>query len=161
MACYESREPRDGYRQCAGIMLLNDGDDIFVGQRMDAKQVGWQMPQGGIDEGETPDEAVWREMREEIGTNSADILKESSVWRSYDLPREVASRMWGGRYRGQTQKWFVFRFTGEEAEIDIMGEHREFSCWRWLPADQLLESVVSFKRDVYLSVVDEFRPLWA
>lgn len=161
MSSYNSATAKSGYRTCVGILLLNDTGEIFVGQRMDSRQAGWQMPQGGIDEGESAEQAVWREMREEIGTDQADLLLESEVWRSYDLPREIAGRIWGGKYLGQTQRWFAFRFTGHNQDIDIHGHQREFSEWRWLEADQLLERVVSFKRDVYVSVVDEFRHLWA
>lgn len=146
---------------CVGIMLLNDAGEVFVGQRIDARQSGWQMPQGGIDDGETSESAVWREMSEEIGTDKAILLAESEVWRSYDLPADISGRIWGGRYSGQTQRWFVFRFRGADDDINIHGHHREFSKWCWLPGDQLLDRVVSFKRDVYVSVVDEFRHLLA
>ena len=100
-------------------------------------------------------------MDEEIGTSAARLLQESRWWRSYDLPPEIARRLWGGRYRGQTQKWLAFRFTGSDAEISIDGEHPEFCAWRWLEPDELVQRIVPFKRDVYLSVVEEFRHLWA
>jgi putative (di)nucleoside polyphosphate hydrolase len=119
------------------------------------------MPQGGIDPGETPLVAALRELKEEIGTDRAEILGESRLWRSYDLPPAIAARMWNGRYRGQTQKWVAMRFLGTEADIVLDTPHPEFSAWRWVPADKLVDLVVPFKRCVYLSVVDEFRHLLA
>ena len=100
-------------------------------------------------------------MLEEIGTDRAELLQESRIWRSYDLPPEIARRLWGGRYRGQSQRWIALRFTGTDADIRLDGSHPEFSTWRWIQAERLLDLIVPFKRDVYLSVVDEFRPLWA
>lgn len=161
MACVETPTARPGYRPCVGIFLLNPAGQVFVGQRIDTPGDAWQMPQGGIDPDEDPVRAARREMLEEIGTDRADLLRESRVWRSYDLPREIAQRMWGGRYRGQTQRWLAFRFTGHDEDIRLDGAHPEFRAWRWVPPDQLMALIVPFKRDVYLSVVAEFRPLWA
>jgi putative (di)nucleoside polyphosphate hydrolase len=161
MSCAESVDPPPGYRRCVGILLLNDRGRVFVGQRRDAPSAAWQMPQGGIDRGELPEIAARREMLEEIGTNRAELLHESGVWRCYDLPADLAARLWRGRYRGQAQRWLAFRFTGSDAEIDLDGAHPEFSAWRWLPPDELPGLIVPFKRDVYLSVVAEFRHLWA
>lgn len=160
-ACHPSAEPPAGYRPCVGIFLLNRDRRVFVGQRRDQSHPAWQMPQGGIDAGEDPVTAALREMREEIGTDRASLLAESRVWRSYDLPPELAARMWGGRYRGQTQKWLAFRFEGEDRDIAIDLPHPEFSAWQWADPERLPELIVPFKRGVYLSVVDEFRPLWA
>jgi putative (di)nucleoside polyphosphate hydrolase len=120
------------------------------------------MPQGGIDLRENPAVAARREMQEEIGTDAADLLQESAIWRSYDLPPEIAGRMWKGRYRGQTQKWFAFLFTGDEGEIDIRnpagGRHRpEFDEWRWEAMERLPELIIPFKRPVYEKVVAAFR----
>lgn len=161
MTCIETAGPRPGYRCCVGIFLLNAGNEVFVGQRVDTAGDAWQMPQGGIDDAEDVVDAARREMREEIGTDHAELLQESRVWRSYDLPRDIAQRSWGGRYRGQCQKWLAFRFTGSDAEIRLDGEHPEFRTWRWVAPERLISLIVPFKRDVYLSVVDEFRPLWA
>lgn len=119
------------------------------------------MPQGGIDRGESPIVAALREMREEIGTDRAELLAESPCWRSYELPGPLARRLWRGRYRGQAQRWLAFRFTGTDADIKLDGRHPEFSAWRWVRPDELPQLIVPFKRDVYVSVVDEFRPLWA
>lgn len=149
------------YRPCAGVMLLNREDRVFVGQRLDSTLDAWQMPQGGIDAGETIVKAALRELREEVGTDAAEFLQESAFWRSYDLPPEIARRLWRGRYRGQTQKWVALRFTGSDADIMIEGEHPEFNDWRWLDPNELVRRIVPFKRDVYLSVVEEFRHLWA
>jgi putative (di)nucleoside polyphosphate hydrolase len=149
------------YRPCVGIMLLNRDGAVFVAKRIDMPSDAWQMPQGGIDPGEGVAEAGLREMREEIGTGSARLLRESAVWRSYDLPPGIARRLWGGRYRGQSQKWLAFEFEGEDVDIRLDSPHPEFAAWRWIRPDQLGKVIVPFKRDVYLSVVDEFRPLWA
>lgn len=161
MACDLSAEPKAGYRPCVGIMLIDARDRVFVGQRCDTRAPAWQMPQGGIDPGEKIVAAGLRELHEEIGTASAVLLCESRWWRSYDLPTDIARRLWHGRYRGQTQKWLAFRFTGADRDIEINGTHPEFCAWCWLPPDELVRSIVPFKREIYLSVVEEFRHLWA
>lgn len=159
--CIVSDAPLPGYRPCVGIFLLDQAGRVFVGQRFDTSHTAWQLPQGGIDDGEDPLTAGLREMQEEIGTNRAELLAESRVWRSYELPPEIARRMWRGRYQGQTQRWLAFRFSGSDRDIRLDGPHPEFSTFRWLEPDRLGQAVVPFKREVYLSVVDEFRPLWA
>ena len=156
-----SEAPLAGYRPCVGIFLLDHAGRVFVGQRYDTGHTAWQMPQGGIDEGEDPRTAGLREMREEIGTDRAQLLAESKVWRSYELPPDIARRMWRGRYLGQTQRWLAFRFTGNDQDIRLDGPHPEFSSFRWLEPMTLGQVVVPFKREVYVSVVDEFRHLWA
>jgi putative (di)nucleoside polyphosphate hydrolase len=161
MTCEMTAAPKPGYRPCVGIMLLDAADRVFVGQRCDTRADAWQMPQGGIDAGEETVSAGLRELEEEIGTGAAVLLYESRWWRSYDLPPDVARRLWRGRYRGQTQKWLAFRFTGADSDIVIDGRHPEFCAWRWLPPGDLVRRIVPFKRDVYLSVVEEFRHLWA
>ena len=146
------------YRPCVGIALANMQGGVFIGRRK-AKGGGevldsaaWQMPQGGIDEGEAPLDAARRELREETNVRSATLIAEHPGWLSYDLPPDALGPRWAGRYRGQTQKWFLFRFTGEEAEIDIEnpdgGEPQEFDAWRWERLDRLPGLIVPFKRAV-------------
>ncbi len=158
---HESLEPKPGYRPCVGIFLIGPNQTVFVGQRRDKREPAWQMPQGGIDAGETPLQAAIRELNEEIGTDHALFLAESKIWRSYDLPVAIAKRMWQGRYRGQTQKWMAFRFLGRDSDIFLDTPHPEFSTWRWASPDELIDLVVPFKRCVYFSVVGEFRHLLA
>lgn len=157
----------DGYRPCAGIFLLNRRGQIFAGRRNDTNVEAhtgrrmdkpWQMPQGGIDQDETPTQAVMREMREEIGTDKATILAESGLWHCYDVPQEIAALKWSGKYRGQAQKWFALRFDGEDSDINIATAHPEFDAWRWVDINEICDLVVAFKRDVYARIVDEFRP---
>jgi putative (di)nucleoside polyphosphate hydrolase len=146
------------YRPAVGIMLLNEHGRVFVARRIDMPMVpAWQMPQGGIDPGETPRQAAFRELKEEIGTASAEILGESRGWLKYDLPPDLARGMWGGRYRGQRQKWFAMRFTGRDADIDLATEHPEFDAWKWSAPELLPELIVPFKRQLYIDILAEFR----
>lgn len=147
------------YRPNVGIMLLDRQRRVFVGQRIDMPSDAWQMPQGGIDRGETPRGAAWRELKEEVGTNKAEFLAESSGWMTYDLPEALRQSLWKGKWRGQAQKWFAMRFTGEDGDIDIATEHPEFKTWMWAPLDRLVELIVPFKRDIYAAVVAEFQPI--
>ncbi len=147
------------YRPCVGLMLLNPRGQVFVAQRVDVRGAAWQMPQGGIDAGESPREAALRELREEIGTDAAEILAESAHWHRYDLPRHLIPRVWGGRYRGQTQKWFALVFRGRDADIDLEAHDPEFKCWCWADLERLPGMIVPFKRDVYDQVIEEFRPV--
>ncbi len=147
------------YRPCVGIMLLNRENKVFVAQRLDMRSEAWQMPQGGIDKGETPRAAAFRELSEETGTTEAEILAESKGWLDYDLPLELLGRLWKGRYRGQRQKWFAMRFLGSDSDIDIETEVPEFSAWKWADFEDLPSLIVPFKRALYRQVVEEFRPL--
>ena len=157
------------YRPCVGIMLLNKDGLVFVGHRRDKKLkehvapgYEWQMPQGGIDQGEAPQAAAIRELREETNVTSVTLLGEAPRWLSYDLPRRVATQSYKGRYRGQRQKWFAMRFEGIETEIDIAapGGHKpEFDGWRWERMDRLPDLIIPFKRPVYEQVVEFFAPL--
>lgn len=147
------------YRPCVGIVLINDADRVFVGQRIDNMVEAWQMPQGGIDDGETPLEAGYREMMEEIGTDNARFLGEHHDWLDYDIPEDLANRLWQGRFRGQTQKWLAFRFTGVDAEINIATPEPEFRAWRWAEPADLPGMAVPFKRDVYHNVLSQLIPL--
>jgi putative (di)nucleoside polyphosphate hydrolase len=141
-----------------GIVLLDARGRVWVGQRSDLGR--WQLPQGGIEPGETPRQACLRELLEEVGTDRAVILAESRDWLHYDLPPELAARAWGGRFCGQRQKWFALRFLGVDSDIDpARCGHPEFSAWRWERLEVLTELIVDFKRAVYAQVVAEFRHL--
>ncbi len=145
-----------GYRAGVGIMLLDRRGRVFVGRRIDTPGENWQMPQGGIDKGETPRAAALRELKEEAGTDKAEILAESRGWLSYDVPSSLASRLWRGRYRGQRQKWFALRFTGADGDIDLRTHHPEFDAWKWVTAADLPDLIVPFKRELYRAVLQEF-----
>lgn len=158
------------YRPCVGIMLLNRDGLVFIGRRRSKKpgerpqaEHEWQMPQGGIDAGEEPYHAALREMLEETNVSSASLLAETQEWFSYDLPLEFAKKSWKGRYQGQRQKWFAFRFEGDESEINIHtpagGQKPEFDDWRWEHMNQLSDLIVPFKRQVYEKVVESFKHL--
>jgi putative (di)nucleoside polyphosphate hydrolase len=147
------------YRRGVGIALINAHGMVFVGQRCDSAEPAWQMPQGGIDKGEEPRTAAMREMREEIGTDKAEVIAETPDWVRYDLPPDLAAKMWKGKYRGQEQKWFLMRFLGTDTDIDIATAHPEFSTWKWLPFDSLPNVIVGFKRDIYAQVVAAFQPM--
>ena len=139
------------------MMILDDDNKILVGRRIDHPSGFWQMPQGGIDEDENPEKAVWREMMEEIGTNNAEIIKISSSWVNYDIPKETLIKLpWGSKYIGQTQKWFVFRFNGDDKDINVGTENPEFSDWKWINHNFLMENAVPFKRKLYKKVLEEF-----
>jgi putative (di)nucleoside polyphosphate hydrolase len=146
------------YRRNVGVMLVNKQGHAFVGQRLDSDVPAWQMPQGGIDPGETPRDAALRELEEEIGVTPdlVTVEAETSGWVTYDLPHEIVPRIWQGKYRGQEQKWFLLRFHGSDDQIDIAVDHPEFSEWRWLPAGEVVEQIVPFKRPVYEAVIAEF-----
>jgi putative (di)nucleoside polyphosphate hydrolase len=158
-AAMRSARPLPGYRPCVGVVLINREGLLFIGERVDAAVGGWQMPQGGIDPGEPPRAAALRELAEEIGTDRAELLAESRCWYAYDLPPEYLPAFHGGRWRGQTQRWFAFRFAGSDADIDIRTAKPEFGRWRWAGPDDVLRLIVPFKRAVYEAVLDEFRPL--
>jgi len=147
------------YRPCVGMMMLNRQGRVFVGKRLDQTLEAWQMPQGGIDEGEPPREAAFRELAEEIGTRNARLLSEHPEWLTYDLPTHLIGYALQGRYRGQKQKWFALRFLGADSEIDLATAHREFSEWRWVDIDTLMGLIVPFKRDIYGKVVAAFADL--
>ena len=144
------------YRSGVGVMLLNGHGEVFVARRIDMPDEAWQMPQGGIDEGEEPRQAALRELREEIGTDKAEIIAESKAWLHYDLPDEIRRTTWQGRWCGQRQKWFIMRFRGTDADINLATEHPEFGAWTWVPVRDLPALVVSFKRQVYIDLLAEF-----
>jgi len=151
----------DKYRKCVGIMILNNNKEILVGRRLDHPSGYWQMPQGGIDDNENPEEAVWREMLEEIGTNKAELIKISNQWINYDIPSETLKTLpWGHKYIGQTQKWFAFDFLGEDHDINVQTDNPEFSEWKWTRMDSIVDSIVPFKRDVYSIILEEFKDIF-
>jgi putative (di)nucleoside polyphosphate hydrolase len=147
------------YRPCVGVMLINREGLVFVGKRIDQTVEGWQMPQGGIDDGESPLEAAFRELKEEIGTNNAEFLRELDEWLEYDLPAHLLGIGLHGRYRGQRQKWIAMRFRGDDSEIDIATPQPEFESWKWLAIEALPRLIVPFKRDTYAKVIAAFRDL--
>jgi putative (di)nucleoside polyphosphate hydrolase len=147
------------YRPAVGVMLINREGLVFVGKRIDQTVEGWQMPQGGIDDGETPVEAALRELEEEIGTRKAQFLRELDEWLSYDLPAHLLGVALRGRYRGQRQKWLAMRFLGEDSDITVNTADPEFEEWKWLAIEALPRLIVPFKRDTYMKVIAVFRDL--
>jgi putative (di)nucleoside polyphosphate hydrolase len=150
------------YRPCVGVVLIDARGMVFAGQRIDSPagaSPAWQMPQGGIDDGEKPREAAYRELWEETGVTRdlVDFVGKTHGWVTYDLPPELLGKIWGGKYRGQKQKWFLFRFKGHDSDIRIASEHPEFSAWRWITADEMVDGIVPFKRAVYDEVIRSFR----
>jgi 8-oxo-dGTP pyrophosphatase MutT (NUDIX family) len=148
------------YRRGVGIMLINERGEIFLARRNDVPGEAWQMPQGGINRGETPKQAAFRELKEEIGTGHAEIVAESKHWFYYDLPPDLAKKAWGGRWRGQRQKWFVMLFRGKDAEIDLATEYPEFDAWRWVEVHELESLAVLFKKRLYVSLLGEFAAIF-
>lgn len=156
------------YRPCVGIMLVNAEGRVFVGQRLDRRRTSgtegdfWQMPQGGVDDGEDARAAALRELEEEtgIGAAKASILAETREELLYDLPEELLGKLWGGAFRGQRQRWVLMRFTGEDADVRLDAhDPPEFERWKWVEPDELPELIVPFKKRVYRAVLDEFREL--
>jgi putative (di)nucleoside polyphosphate hydrolase len=156
------------YRPCVGIMLLNKHRHVWIGRRFEKQNddgVGkwWQMPQGGIDEGEDASLAAMRELQEETAVTSARVIAEAPGWFTYDLPAHLIGKSWKGKYRGQKQKWFAVEFLGEDSEINLTppGQKQEFDEWRWADMDEMLELTIPFKRAVYVDVIAAFRHLAA
>ncbi len=150
----------EGYRPAAGVMLVNDEGRVFVAQRLDTAYDAWQMPQGGLDEGEDALEGAMRELEEETGIprRLIELIARAPEELRYDLPAELAGKLWRGRWRGQRQAWFLFRFLGTDEDVDLQTAHPEFSRWRWVEPDALPELIVPFKRELYRDVLAAFRP---
>ena len=146
------------YRLGVGLVIINDQLEIFTGRRLDNTKA-WQMPQGGIDNNEIPLEAAYREMYEETGIRKSKVtlLKQSKTWYRYDLPQEIQNKFWGGKFRGQSQKWFLFKFVGTAFDINIETKYQEFSDWKWSKKTEMLDSIVPFKRSLYQSVLKDFQ----
>jgi putative (di)nucleoside polyphosphate hydrolase len=146
------------YRPAAGIMVVNRDGKVFVGQRMDSTLEAWQMPQGGIDEGEDALTAALRELGEETGiaADKVELIATADEELLYDLPDDLVGKLWGGRYRGQRQTWFLFRFLGEDSDVEIRTEHQEFRAWRWADPADLPAMIVPFKRKLYHDVLAAF-----
>jgi putative (di)nucleoside polyphosphate hydrolase len=145
------------FRQCVGIMMINDEKKIFVGQRIDNKYDAWQMPQGGVEAGENLEEAAFRELKEEIGTNEIKILARAKQWYSYDIPDHLITKFWEGKYRGQTQMWFLAYFKGKDGDIDLNTHEPEFKTWMWAAPKTLPDIIVPFKRKLYEDLLHEFQ----
>ena len=145
------------YRPCVGIVLIKNGL-IFAGQRLDYKSNAWQMPQGGIEDSESPIKAAVRELKEETGIKKKhiEIILESKNWINYDLPKDLIPKLWDGKFVGQSQKWFAMEFLGSDSEININTKNPEFSKWQWMSKNKLLDSIVPFKKIVYENILSQF-----
>ncbi len=156
---WEMNKNDDLYRPCVGIMLINQRKKVFVARRIDTTSENWQMPQGGIDEGEEAEVALFRELMEEVGTDKAKVLSQINEWLYYDLPEVIRPKVWGGKYHGQRQRWYALQFTGQDSDINIQTHEPEFLDWKWVEPDQVMKLAVEFKRDIYSQVFKHFKHL--
>lgn len=147
------------YRRCVGIVLFNKDRKVFVGKRADYSSEAWQLPQGGVDEGETDEQALYREMYEEVGTDKAEIVAKFPRLLRYELPPELQGKLWGGEYRGQEQQWFLTYFYGSEDDINIDTDVPEFTEYQWLALPKCIDLIVDFKREVYKQLIKQFSPI--
>ena len=150
--------PKD-YRPNVGMMIINNQKKIFVGKRIDHPSEFWQMPQGGIDSKEKPEVAALREMEEEVGIkkNKVKLIYQITDWYYYSIPKDLAQTLWKGRYKGQRQKWFLFKFKGTESDINIHTDHPEFSDYKWVNKDFLVPNIVPFKKEIYNKLLEDFK----
>jgi len=157
-AAKASEAPPPGYRPCVGIFLLDPAKRVLVGQRVDPPSEAWQMPQGGIDKGEKPWATALRELEEETGIppRLVERIADCPERLKYDLPEELRGKLWGGKWKGQMQDWYLARFKGDDSDVDIAGKHPEFNDWKWVDAQQLPDLIVPFKRDLYRRLLKEF-----
>lgn len=148
------------YRPAAGVMLINDARKVFVAQRIDTRLAAWQMPQGGLDPGEDAQAGALRELEEETGIppTLVEIVARANKELLYDLPADMVGRLWKGKYRGQRQTWFLMRYLGTDADVNLETEHPEFHQWRWAEPEELPDLIVPFKRELYSAILNEFRP---
>ena len=153
------KKPDHLYRKGVGIMLVNEQKKIFVGKRIDNHSNAWQMPRGGIDEGENEDLAVFRELQEETGIveQNIKILSKSSDYFYYNLPYNLQKKFWGGRYIGQKQRWYFAQFYGDDNQINLVTHKPEFSSWQWVDKEELIDLIVNFKRELYQQILLEFQ----
>tara|TARA_Y100001970_G_scaffold165336_1_gene202044 strand:- start:684 stop:1163 length:480 start_codon:yes stop_codon:yes gene_type:complete len=146
-------------RKGVGVVLLNKNNQIFVGKRIDNPNDFWQMPQGGIDKGENPLEAAYRELKEETNVKSVELIAEIKNEITYNLPDKLLGIIWKGKYKGQTQKWYIMRFIGEDNEINLKTKHPEFLDWKWINVENITDKVVDFKLHVYRKIQNELKNL--
>ena len=147
------------YRNGVGIVVLNNENKVFVAKRIDNPKNFWQMPQGGVDEGEDLLNAAYRELKEETSIFNVKLIKEIEDWTQYDLPSKLIGIIWKGRYKGQKQKWFIFKFLGNDTEINIKTKNPEFLDWKWIEIEKITEIVVDFKKEVYQKVEKEIKKI--
>ena len=145
------------YRPSVGIMMINSDNHVFVAQRLDRSEPAWQMPQGGMEEGELPYQAALRELREEIGVSHVNLINHLDEWLYYDFPKQMQNKLWNGAYLGQRQQWFLLRFLGKDAEINLTTEHPEFSAWKWVALQEVPHMAIDFKKLLYKKVCAAFQ----
>ena len=149
------------YRHGVGVFLLNKKKKLWIGKRINAQNDFWQMPQGGIDTKESELNAMMRELKEEIGTNNVEVLMRSDQLYQYELPKNLISKVWSGKYKGQIQRWFACSFLGEDREIKLDYYKPEFKDWKWVDPIYILEKVIPFKRKMYKKIIEDFRNLYS
>jgi len=150
-------KPDHLYRSGVGIVVINPNKKIFVGKRIDNHSDAWQMPQGGLDAGEDEDKAMFRELAEETGIKDVKVLSKSSNYLYYNLPYKLQKKFWGGKFLGQKQRWYLVEFLGDDKMINVTTEDPEFSEWKWISKEEIIDVIVSFKKDLYRNVINEFK----